>query len=61
MYKSSSYEYSSSSRSGGGGTIDSRNLHTTNVNQLDSLLDDLKQERTIERDFSNVGIDDGLM
>lgn len=44
VYKSSSYEYSSSSRTAGGGTIDSRNL-ATNVNQLDNLLDDLKHDR----------------
>lgn len=46
MYKSASYEYSSSSRSGGGGggTLNSQ-YDTTNVSQLDSLLDDLKQER----------------
>lgn len=51
----------SSSNRSGGGTLDSRDLHTTNGTQLDNLLDDLKQERTIERDLSNIGIDDGLM
>lgn len=51
----------SSSNRSVGGTLDSRDLHTTNGNQLDNLLDDLKQERTIERDLSNIGIDEGLM
>lgn len=51
MYKSSRYEYSSSStKSGGGGpTVKSYESvePSANISQLDSLLNDLKQERDV--------------
>lgn len=53
IYKTSHYEYSTSS-SGGGGGQDLQPLQINaqkNINQLDSLLQDLKHERitTLER------------
>lgn len=59
IYKSSRYEYSSS-KSGGKGTGTGtgtgksyESVEPTNVNQLDNLLDDLKQERTVTYDKGN--------
>lgn len=55
IYKSSRYEYSSS-KSGGKGTGTGKtyeSVEPTNVNQLDNLLDDLKQERHITYDKGN--------
>ncbi|KAG4077015.1 hypothetical protein HA402_016002 [Bradysia odoriphaga] len=61
MYKASHYEYSSSSN----GITPSQADLQKNINSLDTLLLDLKHERdaSLDRDknFSNVGIDSGLL
>lgn len=70
VYKTAHYEYSTTSKMGGGGgypnTADG--MQHQNVNQLDTLLSDLKHERdtTLDRKHlisssSNIGIDDGLL
>jgi len=62
LYKTSHYEYSSSSNNG---ISPSQADLQKNINSLDTLLLDLKHERdaSLDRDknFSNVGIDSGLL
>ncbi|KAJ6644611.1 hypothetical protein Bhyg_09580 [Pseudolycoriella hygida] len=62
VYKTSHYEYSSSSNSG---VLPSQTDLQKNINSLDTLLLDLKHERdaSLDRDknFSNAGIDSGLL
>lgn len=52
LYKTSRYEYSSSSTGGGNNKIEPQRYESTqtNVNQLDNLLEDLKHERDISFD-----------
>lgn len=54
IYKSSRYEYSSSSSGRDAGIVPQpksyESVEPTNINQLDNLLDDLKQERVYSYD-----------
>ncbi|XP_031639939.1 uncharacterized protein LOC116351921, partial [Contarinia nasturtii] len=60
MYKSARYEYSSSSSTRDGKIVvqpkSYESVEPTNINQLDNLLDDLKQERDYTYDKAQMPV-----
>lgn len=69
VYKTAKYEYKSSSSGGGGGGNPSEGVsevYQRNINQLDTLLNDLERERDSsldrsQRSLNRSGIDSGLI
>jgi hypothetical protein len=60
MYKTSKYEYSTSSRGGSFNNNDRDRGNYTEINKLDSLLNDLEHERTATLDRSKYDQNDSF-